>query len=254
MYLALGFSPWPLFGSIAASAFPAALLVGIKTGNWVLGLILAVLAVTGVSLGWFKDLIKEWAVGSSTSYERAIFRKGFGLFIVREIILFFSFFWTFFHRRLAPTPELGRIWPPIGINAIEIGVPLLNTGLLLLRGVRLTWSHHCLYQGLIKEARASLFLTVLLGSIFLAVQIFEYTSASFTFADRVFGRIFFLATGFHGAHVIAGARILLTIFFITKNPMPQGGYSIFDFRAWYWHFVDVVWLFLFVCVYWWGRC
>ena len=254
MYLALGFSPWPLIGRIAASAFPAALLIGMKTGNWGFGTCLAVLSVVGVSLGWFKDLIKEWATGRSTSYERAIFRKGFGLFIVREIILFFRFFWTFFHRSLAPTPQLGRIWPPVGINPIEIGVPLLNTGLLLLRGVSLTWAHHCLYQGLLKEARLRLFLTIVLGTIFLSVQMFEYTSASFTFADSVFGRVFFLATGFHGAHVLAGARILLTIFFIRKNPIPQGGYSIFDFRAWYWHFVDVVWLFLFVCVYWWGRC
>ena len=253
MYLVLGFSPWPLLGRIAASAFPAALLLGIKTGQWAFGITLAIIAVAGVSIGWFKDLIKEWAVGGSTSYERKIFRKGFGLFIVREVILFFSFFWAFFHRRLAPTPQLGSVWPPVGISPIEIGVPLLNTGLLLLRGVSLTWSHHSLYQGILREARLRLFLTILLGVVFLAVQIFEYAIAPFSFADSVFGRVFFLATGFHGAHVIAGASILLTIFIIIMKPIPEGGYSIFDFSAWYWHFVDVVWLFLFVCVYWWGR-
>ena len=252
MFLVLGFSPWPLLGRIAASCFPAAFLLGIKTGQWTIGLSLAIFSVIGVSIGWFKDLIKEWATGGSTSYERKIFRKGFGLFIIREVILFFSFFWTFFHRRLAPTPQIGRVWPPVGISPIEIGVPLLNTGLLLLRGVSLTWSHNSLYQGIIREARLSLLLTIILGVVFLAVQMFEYAIAPFTFADSVFGRIFFLATGFHGAHVMAGATILTTIFVMMISPIPVGGYSIFDFRAWYWHFVDVVWLFLFICVYWWG--
>ena len=169
-------------------------------------------------------------------------------------IFFYFFFWAFFHRSLAVNVELGNEWPPLGILAFSpFGVPLLNTVILLSSGVRVTWAHHRLISGNHTQTKVSLALTVLLGVYFTILQGAEYYEARFTFADSVYGSTFFLATGFHGIHVIVGT-IFLTICLVRLNSFNFRFNHHFGFEAaaWYWHFVDVVWLFLFVRIYWWG--
>ena len=193
------------------------------------------------------DLINERARGLFSLHVKSNLRFGFILFITSEVLFFFRFFWTFFHRSLAPCTG---DWPPLGLTSVALHIPLLNTGLLLLRGLTLTWAHHCFSQGFIKEGYVSHVVTVLLGRIFIGVQAFEYLNRSFSIRDSVYGRIFYLATGFHGCHVALGSVILIGVLFL--YPIMEGAPTYFSLAAWYWHFVDVVWLFLFICVYWWG--
>jgi len=230
-------------------ALPLAFVIGFK-GHWLPFLIILSIIIL-VVFPWFKDLNFEDFQGRTSLEEETLIKAGFGLFIVREVMLFFSFFWCFFHSRLSATIILGRQWPPLGVSIIPtFRVPLVNTVLLLLRGVRLTWAHHSLEDNK-KTVSLAIWLTILLGFIFLVLQAEEYTSAIFSISDRVYGSIFFLATGFHGAHVMAGG-LFLTIVTSIKT-LYQKKSLIFIFAAWYWHFVDVVWLFLFIRIYWWGR-
>merc|ERR1712105_341534 len=134
---------------------------------------------------------------------------GMGLFIVSEVLFFASFFWAFFHSRLPPAAEIGSLWPPAGIRAFNpFQVPLLSTIVLLSSGVRVTWAHHALMEGQFREILQGLMVTVGLGAYFTALQALEYYEASFTFADRAYGSTFFLATGFHGLHVLVGTAFL----------------------------------------------
>ena len=163
-------------------------------------------------------------------------------------------FWAFFHRSLAVNVELGNEWPPTGILAFSpFGVPLLNTVVLLSSGVRVTWAHHSLMCGNHSQTKVSLILTVFLGAYFTVLQGAEYLEASFTFADSVYGSTFFLATGFHGLHVLIGTAFLtVCLKRLQSFNFRHSHHFGFEAAAWYWHFVDVVWLFLFVVIYWWG--
>lgn len=179
---------------------------------------------------------------------------GIILFIVREIFFFLSFFWAFFHSRLSPVIYLGGIWPPCGIESLNaFQVPLLNTVILLASGVRVTWAHQTLLGENFLATRVSLIVTWGLGIYFLFLQWIEYRISIFRISDSVYGRTFFIATGFHGFHVIVGTLFLIIIWqrvgFVHFRSSHHLG---FEFAAWYWHFVDVVWLFLFSVVYWWG--
>jgi cytochrome c oxidase subunit 3 len=176
------------------------------------------------------------------------------LFIVSEVMFFFAFFWAFFHSSLAPTIEIGSVWPPLGIEVLNPwDIPLLNTLILLLSGVTVTWAHHSIVAGERKQAIISLTLTVSLGIIFTIFQALEYIEANFTISDSVYGSTFYMATGFHGFHVLIGTIFLsvclLRLFY--KHFTRQHHFG-FEAAAWYWHFVDVVWLFLFITIYWWG--
>ena len=176
------------------------------------------------------------------------------MFIISEVFFFLSFFWAFFHRRLAVNIELGNEWPPAGILTFNpFGVPLLNTVILLSSGVRVTWAHHSLMRGNHSQTKISLILTVILGGYFTILQGAEYYEARFSFADSVYGSSFFLATGFHGLHVLIGTAFLrVCLFRLNKFNFRFTHHFGFEAAAWYWHFVDVVWLFLFVVIYWWG--
>ena len=169
-------------------------------------------------------------------------------------MFFFSFFWAFFHRSLSPNIELGCSWPPIGVEAFNPWkVPLINTIILLSSGVRVTWAHHALIEGNFSRASQSLIITILLGVYFTLIQLLEYVEAPFTISDSSFGRTFFVATGFHGLHVLVGTLFLIaTILRITLGSLSPKHHFGFEASAWYWHFVDVVWLFLFITIYWWG--
>nr|QHN59988.1 cytochrome oxidase subunit 3 [Henricia leviuscula] len=247
-------SPWPLTGAISALMMTSGLILWFHTNNNHLLLIGGLLLTITITL-WWRDIIREATFqGSHTSLVETGLRYGMILFITSEVCFFFAFFWAFFHSSLAPTAELGVSWPPTGINPINpFLVPLLNTAVLLSSGVTVTWAHHSILSNNRNEAIQSLLLTVLLGLYFTALQAWEYLDSPFTIADSVYGSTFFVATGFHGLHVLIGTTFLFIclirqITFHFSNNHHFG----FEAAAWYWHFVDVVWLFLYICIYWWG--
>ena len=167
---------------------------------------------------------------------------------------FLSFFWAFFHSSLSPNIEIGSYWPPIGIIVFNPwGVPLLNTIILISSGVRVTWSHKSIEENNHNLSLISLYLTIILGIYFTILQGIEYYEASFRFADSIYGSTFFIATGFHGLHVIIGTLFLIVSRLrIYKGAFRKHHHFGFIAAIWYWHFVDIVWLFLFVWVYVWG--
>jgi cytochrome c oxidase subunit 3 len=185
-------------------------------------------------------------------------RYGMVLFIASEVMFFVAFFWAYFHFALFPEHVSGAaapaVWPPKGTYTFDPwSLPFLNTMILLLSGCTVTWAHHSLLNNDRKGLIQGLGLTVVLGIIFTALQAYEYAVAPFKFTGGVYPSTFFLATGFHGFHVIVGTTFLAVCFFraLKGHFTPQRHFG-FEAAAWYWHFVDVVWLFLFICIYWWG--
>jgi cytochrome c oxidase subunit 3 len=248
------YSPWPLLNSFAVLCLPAGLVSFIRSGEYFL-LTGGLIAVSLISFLWWRDVVRESTFqGHHSSFVVSGLKAGFVLFIISEVCFFFSFFWAYFHRRLAPTPEIGSVWPPVGIITLSpFSVPFLNTSVLLLSGVRVTWTHHSLEAGNKTRALQGLFITLALGFYFLWLQYGEYIETSFSIADSCYGSTFFIATGFHGIHVIVGASFLTVCFLrILTYHFDRGHHLGFLAAAWYWHFVDVVWLFLFVRIYWWG--
>lgn len=208
-----------------------------------------------VILIWFKDVRRERdLLIEHRGINNLFFKTGILLFITSEVMFFVSFFWCYFDFVSVVDCELGRVWPPKGIQRINpFSIPLLNTIILLSSGVLITWSHFRILQNNWFTRVIRLLSTLILGIYFLCIQFQEYVDASYTFIRRGYGRIFFLATGFHGFHVLLGC-ILLTgrlTRFLTLRADCLSHYN-FEFSAWYWHFVDVVWLFLFIFIYWWG--
>lgn len=182
-------------------------------------------------------------------------KLGIILFITSEVFFFLSFFWAYFHTRLSPDIFIGQKWPCLGIQAFNpIGIPLINTIILLRSGVRLTAAHHFLIVGNLKKTNTYLMLTIILGIYFSILQWIEYEEACFSIADSIYGSTFFIATGFHGLHVIIGT-IFLSICLMRRITQQFSSYHHFGFEAaaWYWHFVDVVWLFLYLFIYWFGN-
>jgi cytochrome c oxidase subunit 3 len=204
---------------------------------------------------WWRDVVREATFeGHHTSFVQLGLRYGMILFIVSEVMFFVAFFWAFFHSSLAPTVEIGAVWPPKGIEVLNPWeIPFLNTVILLSSGASVTWAHHAIIIGDRKQAMYGLILTVLLAIFFTAFQVMEYYDAPFTISDSVYGSTFFLATGFHGFHVFVGTVFLTVCLFRLMNfHFTKNHHFGFEAAAWYWHFVDVVWLFLFVSIYWWG--
>jgi cytochrome c oxidase subunit 3 len=206
--------------------------------------------------GWWMDVIKEANNGQDhTGTVRHGLRVGMVLFIVSEVMFFFAFFWAYFG---ASVPSLSRItsgiWPPEGIVPLETwDLPFLNTLILLTSGATVTYAHHAIQKGDNKRCGWGLLLTVILGVIFTCTQAFEYSHATFAFDQDIYTSTFYLATGFHGFHVIIGTIFLAVCYFrILKGHFTVEQHIGFEAAAWYWHFVDVVWLFLFCAVYWWG--
>nr|YP_010546348.1 cytochrome c oxidase subunit III [Clithon sowerbianum]QWS05802.1 cytochrome c oxidase subunit III [Clithon sowerbianum]UYI29864.1 cytochrome c oxidase subunit 3 [Clithon sowerbianum] len=248
------FSPWPLTGSMGALFLTVGLagwFHGYSMSTMVLGLVLIGLTM----VQWWRDVIREGTFqGFHTGKVSKGLRWGMILFIVSEVCFFFAFFWAYFHSSLAPTPELGSCWPPVGINPLNpFEVPLLNTAVLLASGVTVTWAHHALMEGDRINGIQGLVATVVLGVYFTFLQGGEYYEAPFTIADGVYGSAFFVATGFHGLHVLIGSSFLLVclVRVWTQHFSPTHHFG-FEAAAWYWHFVDVVWLFLYLSIYWWG--
>lgn len=247
-------SPWPVYGSVGGLFLTAGFVSWFHLGRKIL-FFLGLRILLLVIYQWWRDISREGgAQGSHRAIVELGLRWGILLFIVSEVFFFLRFFWAFFHRRLAPNIELGGLWPPLGILAFNpFQVPLLNTIILVSSGVRVTWAHHALIEGKFYQAKAGLMLTIGLGIYFTILQGVEYYEASFSFADGVYGSTFFVATGFHGLHVIVGTLFLIVCLMRHVNfefrPAHHFG---FEAAAWYWHFVDVVWLFLYLVIYWWG--
>jgi heme/copper-type cytochrome/quinol oxidase subunit 3 len=204
---------------------------------------------------WWRDIVREGTLeGCHTNIVQLGLRYGVILFIVSEVMFFVAFFWAFFAASLAPTIEIGNIWPPKGIDVLSAtAVPLLNTLILLCSGCTITYSHHAITAGNKIEAIWGLVLTIVLAVIFTAFQGFEYVSANFSICDGIYGSTFFMATGFHGFHVFIGTCFLaVCLVRLSRDHFTIQHHFGFEAAAFYWHFVDVVWLFLYVAVYFWG--
>ena len=248
-------SPWPLTGAIGA------LILTTGVVNWFhnftpILFFSGILILMLTCIQWWRDISRERTYqGLHTFIVAKGMRWGIILFITSEVLFFFSFFWAFFHRRLAPTIEIGLQWPPIGVSPFNpLQVPLLNTIILLASGVTVTWAHHGIIENKFTQASQGLALTIALGAYFTCLQGIEYWEANFTVADSAYGATFFVATGFHGLHVIIGTTFLLTCLYRHTNRHFSSTHHFgFEAAAWYWHFVDVVWLFLYITIYWWGR-
>nr|YP_009444945.1 cytochrome c oxidase subunit III [Lonchura caniceps]YP_009444984.1 cytochrome c oxidase subunit III [Lonchura forbesi]YP_009444997.1 cytochrome c oxidase subunit III [Lonchura grandis]YP_009445010.1 cytochrome c oxidase subunit III [Lonchura hunsteini]YP_009445075.1 cytochrome c oxidase subunit III [Lonchura spectabilis]YP_009445088.1 cytochrome c oxidase subunit III [Lonchura stygia]ATU85984.1 cytochrome oxidase subunit III [Lonchura castaneothorax]ATU87219.1 cytochrome oxidase subunit I len=247
-------SPWPIMGAAAALLTTSGLTMWFHYNSPQL-LIMGLLSTMLVMFQWWRDIVRESTFqGHHTPTVQKGLRYGMALFITSEAFFFLGFFWAFFHSSLAPTPELGGQWPPVGIKPLNpMDVPLLNTAILLASGVTVTWAHHSITEANRKQAIHALTLTVLLGFYFTALQAMEYYEAPFSIADGVYGSTFFVATGFHGLHVIIGSTFLLVCLArLIKYHFTPNHHFGFEAAAWYWHFVDVVWLFLYISIYWWG--
>nr|QVM79275.1 cytochrome c oxidase subunit III [Niphona lateraliplagiata] len=247
-------SPWPILGALGAMTIMMGLIKWFHLYNNDL-LLIGFSITTLIMYQWWRDVVRESTYQGLHTYNVTMgLRWGMILFITSEIFFFISFFWGFFHNSLSPSIELGMIWPPKGIETFNpIEIPLLNTLILLSSGLTVTWAHHSLMENNYQQAMHSLLLTVILGLYFSMLQAYEYLEAPFTIADATYGSSFFMATGFHGLHVIIGSTFLL-ICLIRHYLSHFSSIHHFGFEAaaWYWHFVDVVWLFLYISIYWWG--
>lgn len=249
------FRPWPLIGSIGALTFVSGIIKIFHFFDKIL-LFIGILLILITIIQWWRDIWRERTFqGLHTIIVVKGLKVGIILFIISEIFFFLSFFWGFFHRRLRPVIEIGIIWPPIGIKSFNfIQIPLLNTIILLCSGITITWSHHSILEGNYGECTIRILITVILGIYFTFLQAYEYIEASFCISDSIYGSSFFIATGFHGIHVIIGTSFILVCALRQINyHFSKSHHFGFEASAWYWHFVDVVWLFLYISIYWWGR-
>ena len=264
-------SIWPLMGSMSALVLAVGGIMWMhKADPNGIGFYAGLAGVLATMYLWWRDVIREAHSGDHTPVVQLHMRYGMILFIASEVMFFVGWFWAFFTFSLFPAPvevvggEVSRIaetvaniagqWPPKGLEVINpYGFPLLNTVILLLSGTTVTWAHHALLHGDRKGLKQGLWATILLGALFSSIQAYEYAEAPFHFAGLNFGASFFMATGFHGFHVLIGtiflAVCLARVYAGHFTPRQHFG---FEAAAWYWHFVDVVWLFLFVSIYVWG--
>jgi cytochrome c oxidase subunit 3 len=217
-------------------------------------LCLGLTAVLAMMANWFKDVSAEAAlIGLHTKVVAKAHVMGMGLFIMTEVMFFFSVFWAFFHSALAPTVELGSEWPPLGIEAVDpMMIPLLNTALLMSSGATVTFAHHSFFKGDRSDAIGGSLLTLVLAVVFTALQAYEYSVSEFTMSDGAFGSCFYFSTGFHGFHVFVGTLMILVAFArLVAYSVTREHHVGVEAAILYWHFVDVVWVFLYIFVYGW---
>jgi len=244
-------SPWPFLISISSMGVTFGLTDYMHTSH-ILTLNFGLISVILIMSLWFRDVIRESLFqGHHTLEVQKSLVIGMILFIVSEVMFFFSFFWAFFHSSLAPTIEIGGVWPPFGISFFKAnGIPLLNTFILICSGLSLSSVHVyilIMFDFLIKQGFK---ITLILASLFTICQFYEYLKSSFNISDSIYGSIFFMATGFHGFHVIVGSIFILVNYIrYLYHQISNKHHKGFEFSAWYWHFVDVVWIFLFLLVY-----
>jgi len=265
-------SPWPAIGAVAAFVLAVGAIRWMHGANPAVAII-GLLGVLYTMFMWWRDVIKEGDRGDHTPVVQLHLRYGMLLFIASEVMFFVAWFWAFFDVALFPDDPLqasrtmvtGGQWPPQHIEVFDPWhLPLVNTLILLTSGTTVTWAHHALLKDDRQGLKWGLAATIALGLLFTAVQAYEYTHAAFAFSrelpgvapeqqGNIYGSTFFMATGFHGFHVIVGTIFLIVCLLraMAGHFKPKGHFG-FEAAAWYWHFVDVVWLFLFVCIYVWG--
>ena len=249
-------SPWPILTSFSLLALTtsAALSMHMFTNMGII-FFASLTALTYSMCLWFRDVIAE---GTYLGHHTLAVQKGINigvvLFIISEVFFFLAIFWAFFHSGISPDVEIGAQWPPLGIQAINpFELPLLNTIILLSSGVTVTYAHHSLIQGNRAGTLYGLVYTILLAIVFTLFQGVEYTVSSFTISDGIFGSCFYFGTGFHGLHVIIGTIFLLVGLWRTlAYHLTDNHHLGLESGILYWHFVDVVWLFLYVFIYYWG--
>ena len=249
-------SPWPINVSFALLGLAIAGVMSMH-GYFLGGLLFTLCSsLTLFSMSfWFKDISDEATYeGCHTKQVQRGLTIGVLLFIVSEVFAFLSVFWAFFHSSLSPSIEIGGVWPPQGITALDpFAIPLLNTMLLVSSGAFITYAHHALIKGNRKDSIYGTFFTIILAIVFTGFQYLEYSEAPFTISDPVYGSAFYASTGLHGFHVIIGTIFISTMFFRNLGYQLTKHHHIgFESSILYWHFVDVVWLFLFIAVYYWG--
>ena len=251
----LDISPWPFCSSVGGFCITLGRII-----RWHFGkndmLLLRLFLLFIVSFLWWSDVSYENLSGKHSKKVLRGFQFGMILFIVSEIFFFFSFFWGYFNSCVSPDLEIGLVWPPFGFKYIIIdpfSIPLLNTIVLLSSGVTITWCHHRLIGFQKKQRIISLFLTISLGVFFLSLQLIEYKESWIRINSGVYGSTFFILTGFHGFHVTVGTIFLIvSLLRLLNNSFTEKSHVSFELCAWYWHFVDVVWLFLYISIYWYG--
>nr|AOY39726.1 cytochrome c oxidase subunit 3 [Scolytinae sp. BMNH 1043031] len=248
------FSPWPIIGSFTTFIILMGMIKSFHYSTYNL-LFLGLTLNSIMMFQWWRDITRESThQGQHTMKVSNGLRWGMILFITSEIFFFIAFFWAFLHSSLSPSMEIGLNWPPKGVSTFNpLEIPLLNTLILLSSGLTITWAHHSLMENNFSQAFQGLGITVLLGIYFTFLQGFEYLEASFTISDSAYGTTFFMTTGLHGLHVIVGTTFLsVCLFRLSKNQFSSIHHFGFEAAAWYWHFVDVVWLFLYLLMYWWS--
>ncbi|HSF93052.1 MAG TPA: cytochrome c oxidase subunit 3 [Paracoccaceae bacterium] len=248
-------SIWPFIGALSAFVLlSGSVMFFHDNGPWIM---LAGFAMVFYTMyGWWKDVIAEGEAGDHTNVVVIGLRYGVILFITSEVMFFVAWFWSFFKHALYPMTEgAGGVWPPVGIETFDPWhLPLINTLILLCSGCFATWAHHAIAHDNDRKGLVNgLIGAVVLGALFTVLQVYEYSHATFGFSGNIYGANFFMATGFHGFHVVVGT-IFLTVCLVRAvgGQMTPERHVGFEAAAWYWHFVDVVWLFLFAAVYIWG--
>jgi cytochrome c oxidase subunit 3 len=259
-------SLWPFAGSMASLLLTGGGVMWMHDNPYGVFICIAgLIGVLAVAYSWWRDVVHESRAGDHTPIVQLHLRYGMILFIASEVMFFVAWFWAWFSNALFPSAvdSIGAQWPPKGMEVLDpFSFPLLNTLILLCSGTTVTWAHHSLINGDRKGLKLGLLLTIGLGLIFTCVQAYEYIHAPFSFSlenateenpANVYTSAFFMATGFHGVHVIIGTIFLIVCYFraVKGDFTPQKHFG-FEAAAWYWHFVDVVWLFLFVSIYIWG--
>lgn len=254
-------SPWPAVGAISAFTMAIGAILSMRASEYewsvwpYLIFFAGLLGVLYTMLVWWRDITDEAEnKGYHTPVVQLHMRYGMILFIASEVMFFVAWFWAFFGAALFPNEGMGNIWPPEGIEVFDPWhLPFVNTVILLLSGTTVTWAHHALKEGDRKGLIQGLTYTVILGALFSGVQAYEYAHAPFGFTDGIYASTFFMATGFHGFHVFVGTIFLIVCLLrAMKGHFKPDHHFGFEAAAWYWHFVDVVWLFLFCSIYWWG--
>ncbi|MFN8828492.1 MAG: cytochrome c oxidase subunit 3 [Labrys sp. (in: a-proteobacteria)] len=256
-------SPWPFIGSMSAFALAIGAVTWMHAVSWgPLMFAAGLLGVLYTMFMWWRDVISESSRGDHTPVVAMHHRYGMILFIASEVMFFVAWFWAFFDVALFPGSEkmvartelTGGVWPPNGIETFDPWhLPLLNTLILLLSGTTVTWAHHAMLENDRQSVKTALWCTFGLGLLFTICQVFEYSHATFDFSGHIYGATFFMATGFHGFHVIVGTIFLaICLWRVYAGHFTPQRHLGFEFAAWYWHFVDVVWLFLFACIYVWA--
>jgi len=262
-------SPWPFIGSLGAFIMAIGAIFymhdEIETGAWGTpwAFYIGLAIVLYTMYGWWSDVVREAEGGDHTPVVQLHHRYGMIMFIASEVMFFVAWFWAYFDISLFPdqaqqflrVEATGGEWPPVGIATFNPwDIPLINTLILLTSGTTATWAHHALLEGDRKSVKTGLILTVLLGAVFSLFQAYEYAHATFPFIDsNIYGSTFYMATGFHGFHVLIGTVFLaVCLARVYKGHFTEKHHFGFEAAAWYWHFVDVVWLFLFASIYVWG--